>query len=247
MVFQASDKDGFTMSAAPDKYREYYRDKFIGPHYRGRWHFAFTITVSVIIAWWCISNLVQVSGLEWITIPLTFLYANFSEYFGHRGPMHHKRPGLAQVYERHTKQHHVFFNEDHMEFDSARDFKAVLFPPILVVFFLLAFGTPMALLLAWLFSSNVAFLFALTGILYFLNYELLHFAHHLPPESLIARLPVMKTLRHHHTIHHDPKLMADYNFNISYPVADWVMGTIYKGNHKEEAHTKQNADQALKD
>ncbi|UAA39308.1 hypothetical protein KIH87_02790 [Paraneptunicella aestuarii] len=215
------------MNTSPEYFRQQYREKYIGSHYHGWWHFSFTVTVSSVIAVLCFQQLDNVGGLEWLTIPLTFLYANFSEYFGHRGPMHHKRKGLGQVYERHTNQHHVFFNHEHMEFDSSRDFKAVLFPPILIVFFLAAFGTPMAMLLAWLFNSNVAYLFALTGILYFLNYELLHFAHHLPPDNPIARLPFMKALRQHHTYHHDPRLMGKYNFNITYPVADWVMGTYY--------------------
>jgi len=99
---------------------------------------------------------------------------------------------------------------------------------VLVAFFLLVFGTPVALLLAWLFSTNVALLFALTGVLYFLNYELLHFASHLPEQHSVSRIPIIKKLKHHHTVHHNPRLMAHYNFNISYPIADWVMSTIYK-------------------
>jgi hypothetical protein len=32
-----------------------------------------------------------------------------------------------------------------------------------------------------------------------------------------------------HTAHHDPHLMARYNFNISYPLGDWLCGTLYRG------------------
>lgn len=216
------------MSESVDSFREQYRSELIGPHYRGWLHFAFTLSMTLAIITLCARQLSQVTTWEWLTVPLTFVYANFAEYFGHRGPMHHLRPGLGKIFERHTRQHHRFFTESRMEFESSRDFKAVLFPPILVTFFLLAFGTPVALLLSWLISANVAYLFAITGTAYFLNYELLHFAHHLPPDHWIAQLPVMRTLRHHHTIHHDQSLMVNYHFNITYPIADWLMGTLYR-------------------
>ncbi len=105
----------------------------------------------------------------------------------------------------------------------------MLFPPILVTFFLLAFGTPVALSLAWLTTPNVGYLFALMATAYFLNYELLHFAYHLPPEHVISRLPGMRVLRRLHTAHHDQELMAHHNFNISYPLCDWIFGTLHSG------------------
>jgi hypothetical protein len=216
------------MSESIDAFRAQYRAELIGPNYRGWLHFAFTVSMTLGIITLCAQQLVRVTAWEWLAVPLTFIYANFAEYFGHRGPMHHLRPGLGKVFERHTRQHHRFFTETCMEFESPRDFKAVLFPPVLVTFFLIAFGTPVALLLSWLVSSNVAYLFAITGTAYFLNYELLHFAHHLPAQHWIARLPVMAALRRHHTIHHNQNLMVNYHFNITYPIADWIMGTLYR-------------------
>lgn len=217
------------MNHAVAAFRTQYREQFIGRHYQGWLHFAFTVSMASTIIGWCAMQLHAVTPWEWLTLPLTFVYANFAEYFGHRGPMHHVRPGLRMVYERHTRQHHRFFTETEMAFESPRDFKAVLFPPVLVTFFLLAFGTPMALLLTWLTTPNVGHLFALTAAAYFLNYELLHFAHHLPNAHFISRLPVMRALRRLHTAHHNPELMARYNFNISYPLGDWLFGTLHRG------------------
>lgn len=217
------------MNSAIATYRAQYREQFIGRNYRGWLHFAFTVSMASTIIVLCALQLHAVTPWEWLTLPLTFVYANFAEYFGHRGPMHHLRPGLRMVYERHTRQHHRFFTETNMAFESSRDFKVVLFPPVLVAFFLLAFGTPIALLLAWLTTPNVGYLFALTAAAYFLNYELLHFAHHLPSEHIVSRLPGMRVLRRLHTAHHDPKLMARHNFNISYPLGDWVFGTLHRG------------------
>jgi hypothetical protein len=217
------------MNEPASNYRAHYRRQFIGRHYQGWLHFAFTVTMAGSVIAFCASQLHAVSRWEWATVPLTFLYANVAEYFGHRGPMHHRRAGLAKIYERHACQHHVFFTDQAMQYDGMRDWKAVLFPPLLVTFFLAGFGTPVALLLAWLGTPNIAYLFGLTGVAYFLSYELLHFTYHLPPAHLVARLPGMRSLRRHHTIHHDPKLMARHNFNITYPICDWLFGTTYRG------------------
>jgi hypothetical protein len=211
-----------------DAFRTHYRQQFIGARYRGWAHFAFTFGVTTALIVFCLSRLDNVRPWEWLTIPLTFLYANIAEYLGHRGPMHHPRRGLGAVFERHTRQHHRFFTDARMQFDSSRDFKAVLFPPVLVIFFLLAFGTPVALLLGWLTTANVAWLFALTGTAYFLNYELLHFAYHTPPDSWLSRLPGLAVLRRHHTLHHDQSLMSSHHFNITYPIADRLFGTLQR-------------------
>ena len=218
------------MSKSTAEYRASYRERYIGAHYNGWLHMAFTVTMASAICIACLLQLDRVTALEWLTIPLTFLYLNFAEYFGHRGVMHHRRKGLGLVYERHACQHHIFFTDEQMQFDDTRDFKVVLFPPVLVIFFLLGFGTPIVVLLAWVATSNVAYLFGATAVAYFLNYELLHFAYHLPPAHPIARLPGMRVLRRLHTQHHDQALMNKYNFNITYPIADYLLGTLKRGD-----------------
>jgi hypothetical protein len=78
-------------------------------------------------------------------------------------------------------------------------------------------------------TPNVAWLAVATGMAYFLNYEWLHFAYHCDPASLAGRWPGVQRLRRLHRDHHDPTLMTHYNFNITYPVGDWMFGTRYKG------------------
>ena len=172
----------------------------------------------------------DVSLLEWLTIPLTFFYANLSEYLGHRGPMHHKTRFLSAVFERHTIEHHSFFTDEAPCFDSTRDYKAVLFPPILLFFFIGFFAVPVGALLYYFVSPNVCFLFVMTAILYFLNYEILHFAYHTNPESWLGRLPLISKLRKHHIMHHNKRLMTRCNFNITYPVCDRLFGTYSSGD-----------------
>lgn len=210
------------------RFREQYRNLRIPGYYSGVFHLGFTSVASVAVVVFSILQLHSVTALEWLTIPATFLYANLAEYLGHRGPMHHPAGFLRLIYERHTLQHHRFFTDEAMQFDSSRDFHAVLFPPVLMVFFITAFALPVWALLVWLFSANVAYLFVATAIGYFLNYELLHFAYHTAPDSWVSRLPGMQVLRQLHTRHHDPALMQRYNFNISYPICDALFGTLYR-------------------
>lgn len=205
-----------------------FRERRIPRRYSGPLHLATTVGISAMIALASGLLLESVQRLEWLTVPVTFLYANLSEYLGHRGPMHHKTRLLAGIFQRHTVEHHSFFTNEAPSFESTRDYRAVLFPPILLVFFFGCFALPVATVLYFVASPNVGYLFVLTAILYFLNYELLHFAYHCDPGSWLGRLPVIESLRKHHLAHHDKRLMTRYNFNITYPIFDHLFGTRYR-------------------
>ena len=207
-------------------YREQYRQEHVPPGYQGWRHLLFTFGIGGAAMAGAILQLDQVRPLEWLAIPLTFLYTNFAEYWGHRGPMHHLKRGLRLVYERHTRQHHRFFTDQRMELDGLRDLRAVLFPPVLMIFFFAAFALPVGFALAWVASPNIAWLYVATSLGYFLNYEFLHMAYHLPASHPVARWPLVGRLKGLHQAHHDPRLMAHYNFNITYPIFDVVFGTL---------------------
>jgi len=213
--------------ASVSRFREQYRAEEIGPRYRGLAHFAFTLTFSlggIAICAWLIEN---PTPLEWLAVPLTFLYANFVEYFGHRIPMHRPVRGLGLVYRRHAGQHHRFFTDVAMPLESTRDLKAVLFPPLLVTFFFGAFAAPVGALVAFFTTANTAYLFVATALGYFLNYEILHLAYHVPESHGLARVPGIRQLRRLHWTHHDQGLMASRNFNITYPICDWLFRTLH--------------------
>ena len=56
------------------------------------------------------------SWLEWLTVPVAFLFTNIFEWAVHKFIMH--RPvnikGLRAIYERHTLNHHQFFSDEEM-------------------------------------------------------------------------------------------------------------------------------------
>jgi hypothetical protein len=208
--------------------RTRFRENRIPEHYSGYLHLAMIIGFAILVAAVSLAMLDDVEALEWLTIPLTFLYCNLAEYLGHRGPMHNKTRFLTGIFQRHTVEHHSFFTDEAISFDSPRDYRAVLFPPILLVFFFGFFAVPVGAMLYFLVSPNVCFLFVFTAIFYYLNYELFHFSYHLDPQSRLGRLPVIRRLRRNHVLHHDRALMTRYNFNITYPICDRLFGTLYR-------------------
>ena len=218
------------MSAASpegvERYREQYRATEIPARYDGRGHLLFAFGGGTLAMLACLAMLRDVRPLEWLAVPLSLLYANLAEYLGHRFPMHRPYRGLGLIYKRHAGQHHRFFNHEMMPLGSRRDLRAVLFPPVLVIFFFGVFATPVWFALAWVVSKNVAWLFLASGIFYYVHYELLHTAYHLAPGHWLAELGLVKRLQWLHRTHHDPALMAHHNFNITWPMCDWLFGTL---------------------
>ncbi|MGK2926617.1 MAG: hypothetical protein ACSLE2_13455 [Lysobacterales bacterium] len=228
-------------AAAVAAFRERYRREEIGGKYSGWAHFAFTSGVCIAVVVFATLQVEQPSWREWLTVPIVFLYANLVEYLGHRGPMHYPVRGLRLLHRRHAQQHHRFFTDEHMAFDDSRDFKAVLFPPVMILFFIGGFGVPMWLVLHLVATDNVAWLAVATAIAYYLNYEWLHFAYHCAPDSRIGRLPGVQALRRLHLLHHRPALMARNNFNITYPIGDLLFRTLRHTGSDAHAHGRPTA------
>jgi hypothetical protein len=206
-------------------FRREYRERHISPRYSGLLHFAFTSVGSLAVVALALGQVRDLHPVELLTVPVTFLFANYVEYRGHKGPMHRSTRGLGLLFERHTAQHHRFFTDEAMSYESRRDYKMVLFPPVMLLTFLGAIAAPVGGILFLIASRNVAWLYVATAMGYFLSYEWLHFSHHLPERSWIARRHVLRKLRAHHQRHHDPAAMTACNFNITFPICDALFGT----------------------
>ncbi|MBL8525376.1 MAG: sterol desaturase family protein [Betaproteobacteria bacterium] len=170
-------------------------------------------------------NLHAVTFWEWLLVPIAFLVANWVEYRVHRGPMHHLTPPWKILFQRHTRQHHVFFDNTHMSADRPQDYYFVFFPCWaigLVIITAALFAFPLRMLL----SRNAGLLFFAVAIAYYLAYEWLHLSYHLPADSFIGRTWLVKKLRRLHTAHHDVTLMTRCNFNITFPICDRLFGTL---------------------
>jgi len=207
------------------RFRAQHRSEAISPNYDGRVHLGVLNVVLLSVLAGALSQLSAVALHEWATVPLTFLIANVAEYFGHRFPMHRAMWPLEKMCHRHAGLHHRFFTDLAMSADSPRDWSTVLFPPILLFFFLGIVATPLGVVVFFVASSNAGFLFVATAASYFLLYEWLHLSYHLPTHSFVGGLGVVRWLRRHHQLHHDPARMTRVNFNITFPICDRLFGT----------------------
>lgn len=168
----------------------------------------------------------SVSWLQWLTVPLTLLLFNFGVYMVHRHLGHHKKPFAKMFYARHAGDHHSFFTPGHMAYDSARDWRVILFPAWLIVIHTLVIALPLWWLLAQL-NANVAGLFGASMVLGYLLYEAFHACEHLPPQNPLTRLPWIRQMRRLHELHHRRERMQTRNFNIVLPLMDYLFGTLY--------------------
>ncbi|HEV8321004.1 MAG TPA: sterol desaturase family protein [Myxococcota bacterium] len=163
-----------------------------------------------------------------LVVPLTFVASNVTEWRTHRYVLHRRSRFVELLYDRHTPEHHRVFITEDMAMRSTREFRLVLIPAygILVTFLV---TLPLAALAWWAGLHNGAALYVATTMGYVVSYEWLHLAYHLPPDSGLGRLWLVRVLRRHHATHHDPALMQRWNFNVTIPLWDWVRGTTWKG------------------
>jgi hypothetical protein len=147
----------------------------------------------------------------------------------HRDPMH-RRPvrWLWPLFERHARRHHRFYRHDAMSALERRDFHMVMFPPPFAVAFLAIGVGVIGFAVGAVAGRNTGLLYAATATLYYWTYEMLHLSYHLPESSRIAQWPLLRTMRRHHRVHHDPRLMRTWNFNLGLPLADWLHGTLWR-------------------
>ena len=69
------------------QYRANYRERVAG-WYNGFLHIVIIYTIGLTALYIYTANLHQVTPLEWLTVPLVFLFCNFFEWWLHRYVMH---------------------------------------------------------------------------------------------------------------------------------------------------------------
>lgn len=194
--------------------------------YSGWAHLAFPSAVGIGLIAAAVSLLDRPSLAAWLTVPVVLVFVNFVEWHVHRHVLHRRIWPLEELFWRHTPEHHVIFVRDDMAMRSTREFRLVLIPfyGILAIFVTTLPVT--AVLWAWV-SANVALLWVAATMGYVVAYEWLHLSYHLPADSRVGRSGLIRWLRRAHAMHHTPELMQRWNFNVTVPLADRVLGTIH--------------------
>jgi len=206
-----------------------YRKQFVADTpswYHGMYHLGFTLILTIGTLAYCLGQLESPALWEWALIPVFALIGNIAEYAAHRWVMHRPVPGLKMVYKRHCTSHHQFFTHHDLSYKGQKEWRALLFPPFAPIAFVLL-SLPPALLAAWLFSPNAGYLIVISMTGYYLFYEFVHTLSHFDDNRhpYLKYIPLINTIRRMHYIHHVLGLMQTKNFNLTFPIGDWIFGT----------------------
>jgi hypothetical protein len=181
--------------------------------------------VGIILIYYCISNLHDVTW-EWMVIIPVAIAGNFIEWAMHKYVMHRLIDvfALRAIYDRHTRQHHQYFTDTDYTIDTVKEFRIVFFP-WRVLIFIGVFGTLLGYIAGMIFNPNVGYFLFMTMVAHYMIYETFHYCCHVQENWFVRNMPFINTIRRHHAAHHNLGIMMHKNMNLSFPIADWAMGT----------------------
>jgi hypothetical protein len=205
-------------------------------------HLAVPTAIGIAVMVVSLLGLAHVRPIESLTIPVALLGGFALEWRAHKSILHKRMPGLKLLYERHELAHHVIYTDESMEMRDRRELFLILMPAYAIVLVFLMV-VPFAVALRAVAGENAARLMVATSMSFFLTYEWLHMAYHLPARSLIGRNRIIGALRELHRRHHDPRLMKKWNFNVTVPVFDWIHGTIWSEARERSREARRAARQ----
>jgi hypothetical protein len=208
--------------------------------YRPLPHLVFPSLFGLLALIFAVSQIHALRPYELVAIPVTVLVAFSFEWRVHKSVLHRRIPGLGVIYDRHELQHHVVYTYDDMAMRGARELQLILMPAYAVLLVALI-NAPLAYLAARFVAPNVGYIYLVTSMGFFLTYEWLHLAYHLPPSHPISRIGLVARLREHHRRHHDPRLMRAWNFNVTVPMFDWVHRTMWTKEREAERAERRGA------
>ena len=193
--------------------------------YSGPVHIAVIYAVGLATIAWCASRL-QGASWEWLLVVPVFFFSNLFEWWIHKNVMHRLVDvwALRAIYDRHTRQHHQYFTDNEMTVSSSREWRIIFFP-WRALFTFIALGTPFALALGYVVNPNAGYILMITIVGQYLIYETFHYCCHVRDNAIVRHTPFVNTIRRHHTAHHNYGIMMTCNMNLTFPIADWVMGT----------------------
>lgn len=237
------------MSERQRKFREQYKAN-IGPLYNGLLHTGVLYSVGIAALWYCSQKLSNPTW-EWLLIIPVFLAGNLVEWAMHTFVMHKRINvfGLRQIYERHTREHHQYFTDNEPTIDTTREFRIVFFPWRVLATLGIG-GTVLGYLTSLVFNPNAGYIVFMTMVGQYLIYETFHFCCHVHDNAFVRNMPFINTIRRHHTAHHNQGIMMKYNMNLTFPIADWLMGTsdLRRGlfGHLFNGYSEQHVKEKLK-
>jgi len=196
-------------------------------------HLAGTLGVGILALAIALWNVHDARWYQFLVIPLVLVFANFFEWWAHKNVLHRPRWPFRTLYQKHTPLHHRLYRWEDMAIRRVRELAFVLMPASGVLGIVIS-ASPIALAAGWLLGPNVGWLTLMTQALYVVAYEVTHLCYHLPATHPVQRIGLIRKLSGHHARHHHPALMGKWNFNVTVPLADWVLGTMLPKDEIDE-------------
>ncbi len=212
------------MTERQRKFREQYVAQ-ISPWYNGLVHVVVTFGVGIAAIAWCV-NRMQDARWEWLLLIPVAIAGNFIEWGMHQHVMHRLKDvwAIRAIYDRHTRQHHQYFTDNDHIIHTTREFRIVFFPWRLLVA-LGSFGALFGWIASLAWNANAGYVVFITMVGHYLLYEFFHFCCHVPENGFVRNAPFLNTIRRHHKAHHNMGIMMHVNMNLTFPLADWALGT----------------------
>lgn len=212
------------------------RASMLPADYSARTHILTTVSIAVAIATTGLFVARHAAAVDWLLAPAFFVLANFVEWAVHKNPMHRPLPPRI-LYKNHTLVHHRAFLQDSMPIGNARELGLIMMPWYTMLGLYLVVS-PVAIAAALWRGLPAAGIFYVSVTAYFASYETLHALYHLPHGTL-AKVGLgggfFQKMQAHHRHHHRLERMSHVNFNVTFPLWDWLMGTKEKPYAEEAA------------
>ena len=234
------------MTERQRKFREKYLSE-ISPWYHGFVHIGVMYAAGIGAIWWCVSRM-QNPTWEWLLILPVAIAGNFAEWGMHQHIMHRLRDIFAvrAIYDRHTRQHHQYFTDNDPTISTVKEFRIVFFPWRVLIVLAVAGGL-LGYITGQVLNPNAGYVVFITMIGHYMVYETFHFCCHVPDNGFVRHMPFINTIRRHHAAHHNMGIMMHCNMNLTFPIADWALGTsdLKRGlighlfNGYDETHVKE--------
>src|SRR5438034_837037 len=74
-------------------------------------------------------------------------------------------------------------------------------------------------------NAYYGYVFFISMVAQYLIYEMFHNCCDVSDNWFVRSMPFINTIRRHHTAHHNQGIMMRYNMNLTFPIADWFLGT----------------------
>ena len=167
------------------------------------------------------------------------VYASFFEWFAHRYIMHQRRFLLGFVYHGHAQVHHLTYRGDE-SFEAEGPVRLAdvtlrwfSFPAILLLHY------PFIALFQYVTGLDIVYGAMAGATVYYAAFEYTHYLMHVPLGHRIERIRWFRFLREHHRLHH---MYKKKNFNVLFPLADLLLGTLMTSEQWSQRRVGSRAD-----